>query len=350
MSVSQSKITQLSTVPEVLSYLDDPSTSSYYDSKIDYSQETNPYMNHTCLRIKDPAKSIPFYTEILGFKLIDTKKFPQWKFDLYFLSLNKDLTPENIFNTDGILELTHNYGTENDSSFEVNNGNDEAKGRGFGHICLTTYDIVSLEAKLISQGVEFKKKLADGRQKDICFIYDPDRYWIELVCYGNRPNYQAEKEELVTKCIGNKLNHTMIRIKDPVKSLAFYINVLGMKLLEFKHHPNAEFTVYFLSYPEAGTSGQPPRRTSEGILELTHNWGTESDANFAYHNGNDQPQGYGHICVTFSDAAKVCSQIGEVYGDKIQWAPKWGQGGMKNIAFIKDADGYKVEIVNQKGV
>ena len=344
-------LTGFSTVPEVLSYLNDSSTKLYFDKKIDYSKEQiTPYLNHTCLRIKNPAKSIPFYTEILGFHLIETKKFPQWKFDLYFLSLNKDLTADDVFNTDGILELTHNYGTEDDESYEINNGNDESKGRGFGHICLTTFDIEALEAKLISQGVEFKKKLADGRQKDICFIYDPDRYWIELVCYGNRSNHEAENEPLITKSIGNQFNHTMIRVKNPVKSLSFYINVLGMSLLEFKHHPNANFTVYFLAYPQVKNSEKLPRRAREGILELTHNWGTENDADFAYHNGNTEPQGYGHTCVTFSDAAKVCAQIEDVYGDKINWAPKWNKGGMKNIAFIQDADGYKIEIVDQKGI
>ncbi|XBW38084.1 hypothetical protein QEN19_003671 [Hanseniaspora menglaensis] len=341
---------KFSTVQEVESFLKEDSSKLYFNKKIDLSAERTPFLNHTCLRIKDPAKSIPFYTDILGFKLVDTKRFPEWKFDLFFLSLNKDLTPKDIFNTDGILELTHNYGTEDDESYEVNNGNDESKGRGFGHICLTTFDIQAMEDTLISKGVEFKKKLADGRQKDICFIYDPDKYWIELVCYGNRENHLLEKELLISKSLGNQFNHTMIRVKDPVKSLSFYINVLGMQLLEFKHHPNANFTVYFLAYPQANASSLPPRRTREGILELTHNWGTEDDAKFSYHNGNDNPQGFGHTCVTFADASRVCSQIDEVYGDKVQWAPKWGEGGMKNIAFIKDPDGYKVEFVNQQGV
>ncbi len=58
------------------------------------------------MRIKDPKRSIDFYTNILNFKLISVKKFPEWKFDLYFLSLNHSLDEKDIFNTNGILELT----------------------------------------------------------------------------------------------------------------------------------------------------------------------------------------------------------------------------------------------------
>ena len=341
-----SPLIKTNTVAEVNSLLQ--KEDSVYPQKIDFSKESSIYLNHTCLRIKDPQRSIDFYTNTLNFKLISTKKFPQWKFDLYFLSLNHSLEEKDIFNTNGMLELTHNYGSEYDPNYEVNNGNDESKGRGFGHICLTVFDIKKVQEDLLAKGVSFKKRLEDGKQKDICFIYDPDHYWIELVCYGNRPNYQTENEPLITQSKGVFFNHTMLRVKDPLASLKFYCNVLNMTLLEFKHHPNAKFTVYFLSYTTASDYGNP-RRAKEGVLELTHNWGTEDDAKFKYHNGNADPQGYGHICVTLNNAEAICKDIEKVYED-IKWQPKWGEGGMKNIAFIIDPDGYKVEIVNQGGV
>lgn len=341
-----SPLVNVNTVDEVNNLLNN--NSSVYPHKIDYSSESNIYLNHTCLRIKDPKRSIDFYTNILNFKLINVKKFPEWKFDLYFLSLNHSLDEKDIFNTNGILELTHNYGTESMPDYEVNNGNDVSKGRGFGHICLTVFDIQKVQEELLAKNVSFKKRLEDGNQKDICFIYDPDLYWIELVCYGNRPNYKQENEVLITEDKGVFFNHTMLRVKDPLVSLKFYCNVLNMTLLEFKHHPNAKFTVYFLSYKTADDFTNP-RRAKEGILELTHNWGTEDDETFSYHNGNTNPQGYGHTCVTLKNAEAICKSIEKVYED-IKWQPKWGEGGMKTIAFILDPDGYKVEIVNQKGV
>jgi lactoylglutathione lyase len=92
----------------------------------------------------------------------------------------------------------------------------------------------------------------------------------------------------------------MIRVKDAEKSLKFYQEVLGMSLFRKSENAAAGFNLYFLGYP--GTQGLPVNeKTSdrEGILELTWNYGTEKDENFHYHNGNDQPQGFGHLC-TFS--------------------------------------------------
>lgn len=92
------------------------------------------------------------------------------------------------------------------------------------------------------------------------------------------------------------MNHTMIRVKDAQKSLKFYQDVMGMSLFREAGVPSAGFTLYFLGYP--GKQGFPQNGTAdrEGILELTWNHGTEKDESFSYHNGNDQPQGFGHIC------------------------------------------------------
>lgn len=89
----------------------------------------------------------------------------------------------------------------------------------------------------------------------------------------------------------------MLRVKDIEKSLKFYQDVLGMSLFRKAENPSAGFNLYFLGY--AGKKGLPQNETTndrEGILELTWNYGTEKDENFKYHNGNDEPQGFGHIC------------------------------------------------------
>lgn len=94
-------------------------------------------------------------------------------------------------------------------------------------------------------------------------------------------------------------NHTMIRVKDIEKSLKFYQEVLGMSLFHTAEQAAAGFNLYFLGYPGAqgapAETGHPPI-DREGILELTWNYGTEKDESFKYHNGNDEPQGFGHLC------------------------------------------------------
>ena len=90
----------------------------------------------------------------------------------------------------------------------------------------------------------------------------------------------------------------MIRVKDAEKSLRYYQDVLGMKLVRTHEAPGAGFNLYFLAYPSVQplpTDGQTSQR--EGLLELTWNYGTEKDDGFRYHNGNAEPQGFGHICI-----------------------------------------------------
>jgi lactoylglutathione lyase len=92
-------------------------------------------------------------------------------------------------------------------------------------------------------------------------------------------------------------HHTMIRVKDAEKSLKFYQETMGMHLFRTLEEKEAGFNLYFLGYP--GTKGIPEGGFStnyEGLLELTWNYGTEKDENFKYHDGNSQPQGFGHIC------------------------------------------------------
>lgn len=298
-------------------------------------------VNHTCLRVKDPSKSVAFYKKHFGMSLLGKKDFEDSKFTLYFLRFPQSSLDKNVggkpgfFSTSGVLELTHNWGSESDPDFKINNGNEEPH-RGFGHICFSFSNVEDTCNKLEAEGVSFKKKLADGRQKNIAFALDPDGYWIELI------QYIRDTEKVPRENIGDRFNHTMIRVKDPVKSLEFYQNVLGMKLVRKNVHENAKFTLYFLGYdvPE-GSSWV----STQGLLELTHNWGTESDPNFKYHNGNEKPQGYGHICISCKDPATLCKEIDEKYGDKISWAVKFNQGNMKNLAFIKDPDTYSIEIL-----
>ncbi|WP_312233473.1 lactoylglutathione lyase [Stutzerimonas nitrititolerans] len=141
--------------------------------------------NHTMLRVKDPQRSLDFYTRILGMRLLRKLDFDEARFSLYFLAMTKGETvPDEIaerqryaFGRQSVLEFTHNWGTEADDS-QYHNGN--AEPRGFGHICFSVPDLLAACTRFESLGVNFIKRLDKG-MKNVAFISDPDGYWIEIV-------------------------------------------------------------------------------------------------------------------------------------------------------------------------
>lgn len=154
---------------------------------------------------------------------------------------------------------------------------------------------------------------------------------------------------------GFALNQTMLRVRDPDASLAFYRDVLGMTLLQKLDFADMRFSLYFLAYLGEGETvpADPAERarfifTRETTLELTHNWGTESDSGFAgYHSGNDEPRGFGHIGISVPDVAAACARF-EALGVPFRKRPQ--DGRMKDIAFITDPDGYWIEILSAAGM
>jgi lactoylglutathione lyase len=143
--------------------------------------------NHTMIRIKDPKLSLPFYMDTLGMDLVSEQNMGD--FTLYFLAFDHDgiasLPAEQKakarFNREGILELTHNHGTESDPNFQGYASGNAEPGRGFGHIAITVNNIEEACARFESLGVPFKKRLTDGKMRHIAFILDPDGYWVEVV-------------------------------------------------------------------------------------------------------------------------------------------------------------------------
>lgn len=95
-----------------------------------------------------------------------------------------------------------------------------------------------------------------------------------------------------------KFNHSMIRVKDPKASVKFY-ELLGMKVIDVLKQPEAKFDLYFLAYDDAKSVSHGKKRSDrEGLIELTHNYGSEEKEGKVYHNGNKQPQGFGHTCIS----------------------------------------------------
>jgi lactoylglutathione lyase len=148
---------------------------------------------------------------------------------------------------------------------------------------------------------------------------------------------------------GFTLNHSMLRVKDPAVALDFYTRIFGMRLLRKLDFPEMSFSLYFLYRPAPGDA--PPADAGErmawtfsqrGILELTHNWGTEQDAGFRYHDGNAQPQGFGHICFSVPDLDAAIRWFDD---NQLVYVKRPEQGRMRDVAFVKDVDGYWIEIV-----
>ena len=149
-------------------------------------------------------------------------------------------------------------------------------------------------------------------------------------------------------------NQTMLRIKDPEKSLDFYTRVLGMTILKKLDFPDYNFSLYFLSYHRAEDGPVPENKqdrfayalNQKAVLELTHNWGTENDDSFSHHDENSDPRGFGHIGITVPDVYAASKRFEE---QNIEFVKKPDDGSMKGLAFIKDPDGYWIEILSARG-
>ena len=123
-----------------------------------------------------------------------------------------------------------------------------------------------------------------------------------------------------------RLLHTMFRVGNLERSIEFYTDVLGMKLLRQKEYPEGEFTLAFVGYGE---------ESDTAVIELTYNWGAES-----YELGN----GYGHIALGVDDIYATCDEL-KRRGGKVTRDPGPMQHGNTVIAFVEDPDGYKIELI-----
>lgn len=126
-----------------------------------------------------------------------------------------------------------------------------------------------------------------------------------------------------------RLLHTMIRVGNLDRSIAFYTDVLGMTLLRRKDYPDGRFTLAFVGYgPES----------EQAAIELTHNWDTER---------YDLGTGYGHIALEVEDVYAACDRI-RAKGGVITREPGPMKHGSTILAFVQDPDGYKVELLGAK--
>jgi lactoylglutathione lyase len=126
-----------------------------------------------------------------------------------------------------------------------------------------------------------------------------------------------------------RLLHTMIRVNDLERSLKFYCDALGMKLLRRKDYPAGEFTLAFVGYGAEDETA---------VIELTWNWGKSS-----YQHGD----AFGHLAIGVDDIYQTCAEL-KAKGVKVVREPGPMKYGGSAIAFVEDPNGYKIELIERK--
>ena len=126
-----------------------------------------------------------------------------------------------------------------------------------------------------------------------------------------------------------RILHTMLRVGDLERSIAFYTNVLGMQLLRRKDYSAGEFTLAFIGYGD---------ETDQTVLELTYNWGVDK-----YELGT----AFGHIALEVPDVFAACDKMRAAGGKLIREAGPMN-AGTTIIAFLEDPDGYQIELIGEK--
>jgi lactoylglutathione lyase len=121
----------------------------------------------------------------------------------------------------------------------------------------------------------------------------------------------------------------MLRVGDLKRSIEFYTNVLGMRVLRQKDYPDGRFTLAFVGY---GAEDE------QAVLELTHNWDTPK---------YDLGTGYGHVALEVDDAYKACDEV-KKRGGRVSREAGPMKHGTTVIAFVEDPDGYKIEFIQRK--
>ncbi|MDR0219501.1 MAG: lactoylglutathione lyase [Enterobacteriaceae bacterium] len=126
-----------------------------------------------------------------------------------------------------------------------------------------------------------------------------------------------------------RLLHTMIRVGNMQRSIDFYTNVMGMRLLRTSENPEYKYSLAFVGYTD---------ESQGAVIELTYNWDVEN---------YDLGTAFGHIALGVDDVAATCERIKLSGGNVVREAGPV-KGGTTVIAFVEDPDGYKIELIENK--
>ncbi|KAK9073156.1 hypothetical protein SSX86_007480 [Deinandra increscens subsp. villosa] len=261
------------------------------ENAIDWSSRDKRKMLHVVYRVGDLEKTIKFYTECLGMKVLRQRNIPEERYANAFVGYG----PEE---TNFVIELTYNYGVD---KYDI--------GTGFGHFGIAVEDVAKAVDLVKAKGGKVTKEPSPL----IAFIEDPDGYTFKL--------FESKGH------ISEPLCQVMLRVGDIDRSVNFYQKAYGMKLLQKRDEPEYKCTKAIMGYRSEDESA---------VLELTYNYGITE-----YDNGN----GYGQIAIGTDDVYKT-AQVVKLFGGDIVLQPGPLPVINTKITACLDPDGWKSVFVD----
>jgi len=257
---------------------------------------------HAVYRVGDLNKTIKFYTEALGMKLLRKRNVPEEKYANAFLGFGPE---ESHF----VVELTYNYGVD---KYDI--------GTGFGHFAIATPDVYKLAEDIKAKGGTITREPGPvkGGKTVIAFAKDPDGYLFELIQRESTPE---------------PLCQVMLRVGDLDRSVKFYEKALGMKVVKQVDRPEQKYSITMLGYAEEHETT---------VLELTYNYGVTE-----YTKGT----AYAQVAISTDDvykSAEVVKLVTEELGGKITRQPGPLPGINTKIVSFVDPDGWKTVLVDNE--
>lgn len=267
------------------------------ESLVEWAKTDKRRLLHVVYRVGDLDKTIKFYTECLGMKLLRKRDIPAEKYTNAFLGYGSE---DSHF----VVELTYNYGVE---KYNL--------GTAFGYFGIAVEDVYAAVELIKSKGgkVTREPKPLDGGDVLFAFVEDPDGYKFSLVQIGPTPDPFA---------------FIMLRVGDLDRAINFYEKAFGMRLFRTVDNPEKKYSVAFLGY------GDDEKKTT--VIELTYNYGVTE-----YEKGN----AYGQIAVGTDDVYKTAKLLKE-FGGKITREPGPLPGINTKITAVLDPDGWKSVFVD----
>ncbi|XP_057985654.1 probable lactoylglutathione lyase, chloroplastic isoform X1 [Hevea brasiliensis] len=267
------------------------STIASQENSLEWVKNDKRRMLHVVYRVGDLDRTIKFYTECLGMKLLRKRDIPEERYTNAFLGYG----PED---SHFVIELTYNYGVD---KYDI--------GTAFGHFGIAVEDVAKTVELIKAKGGKVTREPGPvkGGSTVIAFIEDPDGYKFELLERGPTPE---------------PLCQVMLRVGDLDRSINFYEKAFGMELLHKRDNPEYKYTIAMMGYGPEDKSA---------VLELTYNYGVTE-----YDKGN----AYAQIAIGTDDVYKTAEAI-KLFGGKITREPGPLPGINTKITACLDPDGWK---------
>lgn len=270
------------------------------ENLLEWSKKDKRRFLHAVYRVGDLDRTIKFYTECLGMKLLRKRDIPEEKYSNAFLGFGPE---ESHF----VVELTYNYGVD---KYDI--------GTGFGHFAIASEDIYKLVEDIRAKGGKITREPGPvkGGTTVIAFVQDPDGYIFELIQRGPTPE---------------PLCQVMLRVGNLDRSIQFYEKACGMRLLKKSDNAAYKYTIAMMGYAD---------ELETTVLELTYNYDVTE-----YTKGN----AYAQIALSTEDVyktAQVVDLVTKELGGKITRQPGPVPGINTKITSFLDPDGWKVVFVD----